>query len=108
MQNQNFTEAEAHGLITSMVAGWPSRRVKDGRKVLSQGGLAQAAGIHPMSLSRYERLARAGDLRCIPLNHFLRVEAALAAAGLGTKETAGLVAAFKAHRRGLSPPPLKT
>ncbi len=108
MQNSKFTEAEAHGLITGLVATWAKRRVKDGKKILSQGDLADAAGIHAMTLSRYERLARTGNLRCIPLNHFVRVEAALAAAGMGMKETAGLVSAFKAFKKTLSPRPLNT
>lgn len=105
MEKPHATEAEVHNLITEVVKTWEQRRLHAKRKALSQHDLGDAAHVHPMSISRYERGAKAGALRDIPLNHFIRVEAVLAKVGQPHKATASLVAALRALRKGLSPHP---
>lgn len=103
METKHATEAEVHSLITEVVKTWEQRRIHAKRKALSQHDLGEAARVHPMSISRYERGAKAGALRDIPLNHFIRVEAVLAKMGQPHNATASLVSALRALRKVLSP-----
>lgn len=109
MEKTHATEIEVHGLIIAIVQTWAERRTKYAKRHLSQTALGEAAGIHPMTLSRYERDAKAGRLRNIPLNDFLRVEAVLASVGAPHVAVRNLVAALKNRRKkDLSPSPLKS